>query len=353
MNVQKTQPKVVKNVSRETQPQVDLSTTTWSLVQDVASGEIKANGKMLYIFKNFLKMYKEKKLPLAKYFDETENDKSVEKIFFNADKTRKTLIAKDFGRFVNLVLIPSLGQNLLNFQKDFPYEYKALEQVSPTVLFGIANIEHLDLDKMLIESENPKIPVEIGLDWGMFKYTHLENDEKIFKHNLVKRLFSEKDQGKNVYATFRGERGLLEISKTFFLPKKVETENASNAQVSPFAKTIQGLNDSEKGVIGATETLTQAKPNTPAETRQKNEIEELHSLVSKSIELIAKTNSKYAQATLVRIYEELVPYLTSKMFEQHLKVFSQKKVEFNPRVGNKTFEINEGSDLINHVINSK
>ena len=176
MNVAKTQPKVEKNVSRET-----LSNTTWGLVQDVATSEIKANGKMLYIFRNFLKMYKEKQLPIDKYFDETENDKSVEKILFNADKTRKTLIAKDFGKFVNLVLIPSLGQNLLNFQKDFPYEYKALEQVSPTILFGIANIEHLNLDKMLIESENPKIPVEIGLDWGMFKYNHLKDDEKRFE----------------------------------------------------------------------------------------------------------------------------------------------------------------------------
>lgn len=347
MNVAKTQPKVEKNVSRET-----LSNTTWGLVQDVATSEIKANGKMLYIFRNFLKMYKEKQLPIDKYFDETENDKSVEKILFNADKTRKTLIAKDFGKFVNLVLIPSLGQNLLNFQKDFPYEYKALEQVSPTILFGIANIEHLNLDKMLIESENPKIPVEIGLDWAMFKYNHLKDDEKIFKHNLVKRLFSEKEQGKNIYATFRGEKGLLEISKVFFMPKKVESENVKNAEISPFAKTIETLNDSEKGVIGATQTLTQAKPNTPAEKRQINEIDELHELVSKSIELIARTDSKYAQATLIRIYEELVPHLKSKMFEQHLKVFTQKKVEFNPRVNNKLFTIDEGTDLIKYVQNS-
>ena len=346
MNISKTQPKVEKNVSRET-----LSNTTWGLVQDVATSEIKANGKMLYIFRNFLKMYKEKQLPIDKYFDETENDKSVEKILFNADKTRKTLIAKDFGKFVNLVLIPSLGQNLLNFQKDFPYEYKALEQVSPTILFGIANIEHLNLDKMLIESENPKIPVEIGLDWAMFKYNHLKDDEKIFKHNLVKKLFSEKEQGKNIYATFRGEKGLLEISKVFFMPKKVESENVKNAEVSPFAKTIETLNDNEKGVIGATQTLTQAKPNTPAEKRQINEIDELRELVEKSIELIAKTDSKYAQATLVRIYEELIPHLNSKMFGQHLKIFTQKKVEFNPRVNNKLFDITTDTDLIKYVQN--
>ena len=59
------------------------------------------------------------------------------------------------------------------------------------------------------------------------------------------------------------------------MPKKVESENVKNAEVSPFAKTIETLNDSEKGVIGATQTLTQAKPNTPAEKEQINEIDEL------------------------------------------------------------------------------
>ena len=54
MNISKTQPKVEKNVSRETL----FTNTTWTQVQDVATSEIKANGKMLYIFRNFLKMYK-------------------------------------------------------------------------------------------------------------------------------------------------------------------------------------------------------------------------------------------------------------------------------------------------------
>ena len=40
-------------------------------------------------------------------------------MFFNIDGTRKTLIAKDFDLFVTQCIIPALGQNLLNFQKDF------------------------------------------------------------------------------------------------------------------------------------------------------------------------------------------------------------------------------------------
>ena len=72
---------------------------------------------------------------------------------------------------------------------------------------------------------------------------------KYLRHNLVKKLFSEKEQGKNIYCTFRGEKGLLEISKVFFMPKKVESENVKNAEVSPFAKTIETLNDNERGAF--------------------------------------------------------------------------------------------------------
>ena len=58
MNISKTQPKVAKNVSRETQPKVDLQKTTWTQVQDVANGEKLANGKMLFITRNLFSMYK-------------------------------------------------------------------------------------------------------------------------------------------------------------------------------------------------------------------------------------------------------------------------------------------------------
>ena len=81
-------------------PKVDLAKTTWTEVQEVAKGEIQANGKMLYIFKNFLNMYKQGSLKIDNYFDAKENDKSVQKMFFDNDK-RRTLIAKDFSVFAN------------------------------------------------------------------------------------------------------------------------------------------------------------------------------------------------------------------------------------------------------------
>ena len=107
MSISKAQPKVEKNVSRETQPKVDLQKTTWTQVQDVAKSERVANGKLLYITRDLFKMYKNGLLPIAKYFDDGVNDTSVKNIFFNMGK-RKTLIAKDFSTFVERVLICGL-----------------------------------------------------------------------------------------------------------------------------------------------------------------------------------------------------------------------------------------------------
>ena len=126
----------------------ELKVETWKDVQAVAQNEIKSNGKMLYIFRHFLKLHEMKSLEIENYFEDSENEKTLNKILFDLDGNRKTLIAKDFDRFCNLVLIPSINQNLKNFQAEKPYEYRVLQQVSPAVLFGLANRDKLDLDNM-------------------------------------------------------------------------------------------------------------------------------------------------------------------------------------------------------------
>ena len=131
------------------QPQVDLAKTTWADVQAVAKGEKVANGKMLFITRNLFSMYKNGKLDVSKYFDKTANDKAVKNIFFDTDNSRKTLIAKDFGQFTNLVLIPALDQNLVNFQKDFAYEYRVLVDVAPVILFVMVNEQYFNVENML------------------------------------------------------------------------------------------------------------------------------------------------------------------------------------------------------------
>ena len=66
MNISKTQPKVDKNVSRETQP---TSESVWSDVKTIAKGEKQANGKMLYLSRDLYALYKNKKMPIELYFD--------------------------------------------------------------------------------------------------------------------------------------------------------------------------------------------------------------------------------------------------------------------------------------------
>ncbi len=336
-----------------------LSQITWNMVEDVAKDEISSIGKMLNISKNLLQMYKDKTLKIENYFDEKENDKSIKKMFFNTDGTRKTLIAKDFGIFTNKVLIPSLEQNLLNFQKDKPYEYRALTEVSPAVMFLLVNMEFLNLEEMLIEPEKATLPVEIELPWKMFKYDHLQENEKIFKYNFLKKFGLENK--KNVYTTFRGEKGLVNMARAYFVPKKVESENVQNAEQSPFMKAIQQINDVEKGVIGAVETLTQVSPNGTAseklnaETRQGNEITELKDVAIKSVKLISKTNSSKGYSALLQIYQEVVQALESKHFKQYCKehLKSSANVEFNPRVNNKAVAISVGTDLPKYLATFK
>ena len=254
----------------------EIRVETWKEVQDVAQSEIKSNGKMLYIFKHFLELHEMGKLGIENYFDDSENEKTLGKILFDLDKKRKTLIAKDFDRFCNLVLIPSINQNLKNFQVDYAYEYKVLQQVSPVVLFGLANRVNLDLDNMLIVPDSKTIPVSIELPWKLFKFDHLDKGkpEQVFRSNLVSRLFSESEKKKNLYCTFRGEKGLEYISRTFFLPKKVISDNVTNAEFSPFAKELKILNDVKTGTLGASKKITEAKENTPASTRRNHEIDE-------------------------------------------------------------------------------
>ena len=336
------QPKVEKLTveQQEVENQAKATKTeTWKDIQDVAQSEIKSNGKMLYILRNFLKLHEMGKLEYKNYFEDSENEKTLNKILFDLDGNRKTLIAKDFDVFCNLVLIPSIGQNLKNFQVDYAYEYRVLQHVSPVVLFGLANRVHLDLDNMLIVPEKSTIPVEIELPWTLFKFDHLKGSEQVFRSNLVSRLFSESEKKKNLYCTFRGEKGLEYISRTFFLPKKVISDNVVNAEVSPFAKVLKDLNDTEKGDLGTAKHITEAKENTPASIRRNNEIDELYDMALKSMKLLASSNCEYARKHIITLYSDMLDILNSKSFTDTL---GKAKVEFEPRVNGNPIDASMG-----------
>jgi len=341
MNISKTQPKVAKNVSRETlQP---TSESVWSDVQTIAKGEKQANGKMLYLSRDLYALYKNKKMPIELYFDEAENNKSVEKIFFNEDGTHKTLIAKDFGRFTDKVLLTSLGQVLENFRKNFIYEYRVISDVSPLVMFYIANEKHFNLDTMLNEETDP---VQLLMNWNMFSYKDIADKKlKDFRENLVKRLFAKSEMGKQISKTFRGEDGVLDIVKTYFLPKKVEEENRKSATESPFSKSVKAINDVEKGILGKANLITNVMKseqgkNTLANNHLIAEVNELVKAGEKIISLLAGNNHPKASEGIETLYVAIVRAMHKANFRTYEKTkFPKIKADYMPRINQKPFDL--------------
>ena len=336
MNKLKKQP-VVENKNQPTGESV------WQDVKNIAKGEKQANGKMLYLSRDLYSLFKNKKMPIELYFDETENDKSVEKIFFNEDGTHKTLIAKDFNRFTNKVLLTALGQVLENFEKNFQYEYRVINDVSPLVMFYIANEKHFNLDTMLNEETDP---LQLLMNWNMFSYKDIADENlKVFRYNLVNRLFAKSEMGKQISKTFRGQDGVLEIVKTYFLPKKVEAENRKSATESPFSQSLKAMNDVEKGILGKANLITNVAKseqgkNTSANHYLINEVNELVKAGEKIISLLAGNNHPKASEGIETLYVAIVRAMHKGNFRTYEKTkFPKIKSDYMPRINQKPFDV--------------
>ena len=113
---------------------------------------------------------------------------------------------------------------------------------------------------------------------------------------------------------------------------------------------MEKLNDVEKGVVGTRKTLTQGKGDIP-QSRRENEVKEIKTMVFSFIQLLSKTDSQKAQMTLLEIYEYLVLKMKTENFKRNLPLMNRKKVEFDPKVNSRTFEIGEGKDLMKYIQN--
>lgn len=342
MDKVKKQP-VVENKNQPTGESV------WQDVVNIAKGEKQANGKMLYLSRDLYSLFKNKKMPTELYFDETENDTSVEKIFFNEDGTHKTLIAKDFSRFTDKVLLTSLGKVLENFKKDFIYEYRVINDVAPLVMFYIANEKHFHLETMLNEETDP---VQLLMNWNMFSYKNLTDKKlEIFRYNLVKRLFANSEMGKQISKTFRGTEGVLEIVKTYFLPKKVEAENRTSATQSAFSQSVKSINDVEKGILGKANIITtvaqsEQGKDTLANNHLISEVSELVKAGEKIISLLAGNNHPKASEGIETLYVAIVKAMSDNKgnFKTYEKTkFPRVKIaDYMPRINSKTFDLKFG-----------
>ena len=343
---------------KENKKAQSLSNKTWSMVQDVATNERKANGTMLFICKNMFDLFRDGKMPINQYFGEKINNADPMNMFFNIDGTRKTLIAKDFGLFVTQCMIPSLDQNLNDFQKNHPYEFNVLTQASPVVMFLICNHTIYEKGNFLnLETD----PVQFKIDWKVLKNVTSANDlmlsttsdaeevknENVFRNSLFENFFLKSEKGKDFCTTFRGDRGLVEFVKQYFLPKKIASENVKNAVESETYKQVKKMNDLEKGVFGTTHNLTvvaeaeQGKGGN-ADQRLQNEVEQMMLTAEKIVDLFAKNKNPITQKALLDLHLYIVDALQSENFEEFFKTKSKAKVEFKPQINKTTFDTSTG-----------
>ena len=334
--------------------ELNLGQQTWTQIQDVATGEKKANGKMLFICRDTFKMHKAGKLNWTTYFDKGTNDVDYKDAFIFGDGTKRTLIAKDFHIFATQVLIPAYGQNLTNFQKDHPYEWWVILQVSPVIMLMIANEQYFKADEMLnMETD----PVQLELPKKMLAFKDLaDKDEQIFRSNLGDKFFTKDEKGKDFYCTFRGERGAVEFAKAYFTPKLIANENSENAVQSPFMKAVQKLNDNKTGVIGTANTLTNVAKSEQnkggnMDKRLINEVDQIVNSAEKFIDLLYNNNHPYAQKKLFGLYQYIVDCLEDDNFQQYISGISKAKISFQEiQINKKPFNIIEG-DFNKYIAN--
>ena len=345
----------------------NLSNKTWALVQETAKGERTANGNMLFISKNMFDLFKEGKMQINQYFGEKVNNTDPMNMFFNVDGTRKTLIAKDFGLFTTQCMIPALNQNLADFQKNHPYEFNVLTQASPVVMFLICNREIYEKGNFLnLETD----PVQFKIDWKVLKtvsnasLSNLTADEEkqtkaenIFRNALFDNFFLKSEKGKDFFTTFRGDRGLVDFVKQYFLPKKITSENVKNAVESDFYKVLNKMNDQVKGVLGTQHHLSkvakseQGKGGNP-DQRLLNEVNQIKTSAEKFIDLLSKNNSPIAQKGLLDLHLYILQKFEEPYFKEYMKSKTKAKLRFFPVINNQEFDITTG-DFHKYVGNFK
>ena len=203
-------------------------------------------------------------------------------------------------------------------------------------------------------------PVQFKIDWKVLKtvsnaslanVTKDEEDqtkaENVFRNSLFENFFLKSEKGKDFWTTFRGDRGLVEFVKQYFLPKKIASENVKNAVESETYKQVKKMNDLEKGVFGTTHNLTvvaeaeQGKGGN-ADQRLKNEVEQMTLTAEKIVDLFAKNKNPITQKALLDLHLYIVDALQMDNFTDYLQTKTKAKVEFKPQVNKTTFDTSTG-----------
>ena len=165
------------------------------------------------------------------------------------------------------------------------------------------------------------------------------------------------EKGKDYHCTFRGDRGIVEFVKQYFMPKKIASDNVKNAVESDLYKALNKANDLEKGILGTTHHLTnvakaeQGKGGNP-DQRLLNEVNQIKTSAEKFIDLLSKNNSPIAQKGLLDLHLYILQKFEEPNFKEYMKSKTKAKLRFFPVINNQEFDVTTG-DFHKYVSNFK
>jgi hypothetical protein len=352
----------------------ELVKNTLEQVIEVATSDIKNQGRMLNIAINFVKMYKytdeidvedgknhyfekpseDNLLRINSYFGYGQNKAGLNEIFYHLDKEIE-LTDDHFQKFARTVLVPSLGKNCSEFERDNPYEMRAILTISPTVLMLLKEKHNIkgyrdyqlsqdsDWTKCFsIVKPNTRTPVELILDWDLFK-----NNE-----SLINKFYGKTGHGIDFHNTFRSNngRGIQDLAKFYFKPKSEQNKTSEEeTKKSSEDSDIYKIVDETCTKLSNNPNFTQGKGKVP-NTRRTKEFKVYEQMLVQTLgnlELAITTNkeaSSQACELVFKIYEHVIKIMSSKEFNEFMKTITKANVTFSPYINDKEFTLIDEMD---------
>ena len=354
-NDKKAQPKVETKILPKVESS-DLQKNTWIEIQEVAKSERVVNGKMLKIAFNFFKMYEKNNLHMIEYFDLADQTKYsnmdkgqlFEEIVYDADKEKdRTLGNAHFDRFANRVLLYSLGKNKDTFAREFADEYRVIKDVSANVLFWIGNNDFINYDK----SNNPftkpnddRTPIRLKINWDYFD----QFGDTYEKNMFLQKFYLKGNMGKDYAETFRGEQGVLELSKFSFKSFSERENITGNSEESKMVKDMQKCAEIMKN-----NQQIQTGTEGVAPKQRANEVIAIETIINQSIKTLLDSKTNEGYTSVFNHYLQMVKIVeTHSALNEWLnrKTKPQNKVEYSPRVNGNKWDITSG-DLLKRIAN--
>jgi len=244
-------------------------------------------------------------------------------------------------------LLYSLGKNRSTFASEFSDEYRVIKDVSATVLFWIGNDEFINYDKNknpFTKPNDDRTPISLIIKWDYFSNFGSKYEENMF----LQKFYLKKNMGKDYAETFRGDQGILELSRFSFKSFSERESATGNSEESKLVKEMQKVAE-----IMKTNQQIQTGTEGVAPKQRINEVRAIETIINQSIKTLldSKTNDGYT--AVFNHYLDMVRTVeTDKPLNEWLnrKTKPQNKVEYSPRINGNKWDITSG-DLLKRIAN--